>query len=81
MRPFIMAAIAALITFGGMDAALSDCIRNLSRVGDLFAPQARSGVIGDHFNPVMDFGENTSLDQYAATFSNPSRCVVSLFTL
>jgi len=80
MRPFITAAIAALITIGGMDAALSVCA-NLSAAGDLFAPRAQSGVIGDQFDPVMDFGEKTSLDRYAATFSNPSICPVSLFTL
>ena len=81
MRSPITVALIALITIGGTDAmAFSYCAKNLFAAGDLFAWRVQSGVIGDQFNPVMNFGENNSLDPYAAPFSSPSSCAVVFYT-
>jgi hypothetical protein len=77
MHRCVAFAIAALITIGGRDAvAFSYCAKTLSAAGDVFAWRVQSGVVGDQFNPVTNFGENNSLDAYAAPFSNPSSCAV-----
>lgn len=81
MRSFITAAITALITIGAADTAFSYCATNLSAAGGLAASRVHSGVLGDQFNPLINFGESNSLDPYAGTFAKVSSCTVAAFQL